>query len=204
MRRWRRGDVVVLREMWDGRVFSARPLIVVEDRQDMRVFYAPARNRYRIPVDSNGIELRLPGGDWRLREVEGTQRRVLSFSFPGVPYAVLLLWDDETDRFLEYYVNMEDPLRPTDLGFDTTDNILDALIEPDRSAWHWKDEDELREAIARGLFTEHQAAHVRRAGERGIEHVLLREPPFDRDWEDWRPDPAWGRPLLPVGWDSLT
>jgi hypothetical protein len=31
--------------------------------------------------------------------------------------------------------------------------------------------------------------------------VLAGEPPFDRDWKDWRPDPGWPFPQLPEGWD---
>jgi uncharacterized protein len=31
--------------------------------------------------------------------------------------------------------------------------------------------------------------------------VLAGEPPFDRDWQDWRPDPRWPVPELPDGWD---
>ena len=42
------------------------------------------------------------------------------------------------------------------------------------------------------MLTEDDARGIRRAGERAVEHVLLREPPFDRDWEAWLPDPTWG------------
>jgi hypothetical protein len=187
--------------MWGDRIWSARPLIVVEDRPDYRAFYAPNPLRYRIPVGDDDVELRLPARRWRLAEKEWTHNRVLSFGFDA-GYAVLVFWDP-SDVFRGYYVNLEDPLRPTPLGFDTTDNLLDVVIEPDRSAWRWKDEDELEEAIARGLFTEDQAAGFRRAGERGLRHVLDREPPFDRDWEDWRPDPSWPKPRLPDGWDRI-
>ena len=33
---------------------------------------------------------------------------------------------------------------------------------------------------------------------------LLREPPFDREWTDWRPDPSW-EPLLPepLAWRGM-
>jgi hypothetical protein len=201
VKRWQRGDVIVLREMWGDRIWSARPLIVVDDRPEYRALYAPNPLRYRIPVDDDDVELRLPKNDWRLAETTWTRHRVLSFGFDG-GYAVLLSWG-AADEFGGYYVNLEDPLRPTPLGFDTTDNLLDVLIDPDRSSWRWKDEDELEEAIARGLFTGVQAEGFRRAGERGLRHVLDREAPFDRDWEDWRPDPSWPEPRLPDGWDRI-
>jgi hypothetical protein len=31
----------------------------------------------------------------------------------------------------------------------------------------------------------------------------LREPPFDLDWEDWRPDPSWTPANLAPGWDVV-
>ena len=74
---------------------------------------------------------------------------------------------------------------------------MDVRIPPDRSGWSWKDEDELAEAVGRGLFTAEEADWFHFWGERAVEHVLLREPPFDRDWSDWRPDPAWDGADLP-------
>ena len=53
------------------------------------------------------------------------------------------------------------------------------------------------------IFTEEDAEWFRFWGERGVEHVLLREPPFDRDWSGWRPDPAWRDVDLPHGWETV-
>ncbi len=75
--------------------------------------------------------------------------------------------------------------------------MLDVLIPPDRASWSWKDEDELDQAVEEGLFTEDEAARFRAAGERAVEQIILREPPFDEDWEAWRPDPTWNTPELP-------
>ena len=100
-------------------------------------------------------------------------------------------------------MNLQTPLVRTSVGFDTVEHLLDVTIPPDRSSWSWKDEDELAEAIAHGLFTEEDAAWFRYWGERAVEHVLLREPPFDEDWSAWRPDPAWEEPSLPPDWDLV-
>jgi len=103
----------------------------------------------------------------------------------------------------EYYVNLQTPLVRTDTGFDTVEHILDVRIPPDRSSWAWKDEDELAEAVERGLFTEEDVAWFRYWGERAVEHVLLREPPFDADWSAWQPDAGWPDPVLPADWDLV-
>jgi hypothetical protein len=200
-RRWQTGETVVLREIYRQQIWTARPATVVEDRFDHRSFYVPPRNRYRSPVGSTGDRLRLPAGDWTLEEATSSTERILSFAFPETAYAVLLSWDTGTDEFLGWYVNLQEPLRPMASGFDTVDHVLDIVIDPDRSNWSWKDDAELSEALALGVFTPDDAAGFRWWGERAVEHVLLKQPPFDLDWEQWRPDPAWPAPELPAGWD---
>ena len=193
------GQAVALRETWDGRVFEARPAIAVADGPAGATFYLPPVITCLQPVAEDGTRLRLPSVPWRLEAVDWHHHRVLSFAFPDTPYAVLARWDAGTGAFDGWYVNLQDPLRRTEIGFDTRDHVLDVLISADRNSWEWKDEDELAEALALGLFTESDEARIRSAGERGVEHVLLREPPFDEDWEDWRPDPSWDVPRLPAG-----
>jgi hypothetical protein len=99
-------------------------------------------------------------------------------------------------------VNLEDPFQRTPIGFDTVDHALDVLIELDHCSWQWKDEQEQTEAVRDGLFSEEQADDFHTWGERALHRITSREPPFDRNWEDWRPDPAWPLPELPAGWDA--
>jgi hypothetical protein len=195
------GDVVALREIWEGRVWYAWPAIVVLDEPNLRMLHVPAHAHCRQPVGPDGTALRLPADRWTLEEVERGPTSMLSFAFPDTPYAVILGFD-QGGALLEYYVNLERPLAPSPAGFDTVDHLLDVTIAPDRSAWSWKDEDELREAVAQGIFTEEDAEWFRFWGERGVEHVLLREPPFDRDWAGWRPDPGWRDVSLPANWET--
>jgi hypothetical protein len=39
-------------------------------------------------------------------------------------------------------VNLQEPFRRSQFGFETMDLALDVIVEADRS-WRWKDEDEL-------------------------------------------------------------
>ena len=89
------------------------------------------------------------------------------------------------------------------IGFDYMDHVLDVVVDPDRSAWRWKDEDELKEAVERGSFSPDEALAIRAEAERGLTRLLDREPPFDRDWERWRPDPSWVVPQLPPDWENV-
>jgi len=198
---WAAGDVVVLRETWRGRVFEARPAIVVADEVDLRAFYIPPGTVLKSPVDASGRILRLPHGGWTLADRRRGATHWLSFAWPGVAHAALLRWSED-GGFLGWYVNLQTPLVPTRVGFDFTDHFLDLLVEPDGS-WSWKDEDELDEVLALGLLSPAEAAEVRAEGERAIARIEAREEPFDDRWIGWSPDPAWERPVLPEGWDVV-
>lgn len=198
MRRFHPGDAIVLRELWWGQIFHARPAILVQDEPAQTMVFVPGGVRCAVPVDDDGRELRLPDRPWRLEARERGIDGILSFAWPGTPHAVLR-WSVEP---AVWYVNLQDPLERTAIGFDTTDHALDAIVEPDGS-WRWKDEDEIEEAVERGLFTAEEAAAFRAEGERAVARILRREPPFDRDWAPWRADPAWPTPTLPDGWDRL-
>jgi predicted RNA-binding protein associated with RNAse of E/G family len=196
------GDPIVLRELAAGRVWSGRPAIVVRDDPDLRMLFAPAGITIWVASDDRGNELRLPVGSWTLRPRVQTDWHALSFAWPDERFAVLALWHPDW-RFWRWYVNVEDVLRPTSLGFDTTELLLDVVIEPDRRSWAWKDEDEIERALALALVTPDDAADRRRAADRGRRRVMAAEPPFDRDWRTWRPDPGWPIPELPPGWERL-
>ncbi len=196
------GETVALREIWNGRIWYARPATVVRDDPNLQMFHVPPHAGCKQPVDANGNPLRLPIASWTLEDQERSETRVLSFAFPDTPYAVVLPFDPQ-GRLQRYYVNLQTPLVPSPAGFDTVEHLLDVTIAPDRSNWSWKDEDELDQAISYGLFTPEQGSWFRYWGERAVEHVLLREPPFDQDWEDWGPDPAWDEPALPASWDAV-
>jgi hypothetical protein len=190
------GRAVALRNVWDGRVVSARAATVVRDDPGVRTLYVPIGAPWRAPVRPDGTALRLPTGEWSLQERRWESTHVLSFAWPERPHAVLLFWDRRW-RPRCWYVNLQSPLRPTATGFDYADLILDAVIAPDRASWEWKDEDELAEAIGLGLLDAPHVERLRAEGERVVRRVLDRAAPFERDWWDWRPDPGWPGPALP-------
>jgi predicted RNA-binding protein associated with RNAse of E/G family len=196
---WKPGEEVAVREKWDGRVWSATPAVVVEDGSDERRFFIPAGTSMKYAVDRNGRELRLYVDRWELAD-RSFSRSILSFSWPNVRHAVLALWEADS-RFAGWYVNLETPLGRDGRCYDFVDHFLDVLVPPDGTTWSWKDEDELEEAVRLGILSAEETVALRREGERAAHRVLEREPPFDRDWASWRPDPAWRVPTLPEGWD---
>lgn len=199
MRRFEAGESVVLREVWQGRTWSVRPAISVEDGDEVIAVYTPAHSPALFPRGEDGERLRIPAGEWRLGRAEATDHNVLGLHVPGDEHSVLLVWDEAWS--LEFwYINIEKGLERRDYGYDYKDEVLDIVVSPRMESWRWKDEDELEEAVARGVFTAEDAARLRREGERAVRRLLAREPPFDREWEGWRPDPGWGVPPLPDEW----
>lgn len=199
--RWQAGAQVVLREIWRGRVWSGRPVTVVQDMPELVALHIPPGTRWRPPRMRDGRPLRVPGDDWVLGDAVwfgGTLR----LTQPGAAHSVEALFN-EKGAFVCWYVNLEEPLRRTAMGFDYMDQTLDIVIAADLSAWWWKDEDEFAEAQAKGIYSPEQARAIRAEGERVIEVVRAGGPPFSDGWERWRPDPGWSLPTLPAGWDAL-
>jgi hypothetical protein len=189
---WREGDVVVWRNVWDGRVRNAAPLRVVEDR-DQIVLWHPEGTREWVPP-TGGMPRK-----WELVEHTAPNDVVIVYE-RGAQHSVRVAW--QNSALLCWYVNFEDEWTRSAVGFDTRDLFLDIWVEPDHS-WRFLDEDELAEAEVEGIVTGEEAAAVRAEGERVAGLIESWQPPFSEGWENFRPDPAWTIPVLPEGWDVV-
>ena len=115
----------------------------------------------------DGKRLKIPQAEFELvPQRYEDELHVLSFSWPDTWYAVLLFLRPDWSPH-SWYVNLEEPLRRTAIGFDTLDHELDVIVELDGS-WRWKDEDDLAEAIRRGVIpAEDEPRTARRRRARG-------------------------------------
>lgn len=189
------GDTVLLRFVSLGHIRQAVPHTLVELTDERVVLWVPHGTPTRRFAGPALFEVDdLAPHDWSLRESvwRNDALRITRF---GDAHSLMLFWRDGV--FTGWYVNLQDPLRPTSLGWDTRDHTLDITVEPD-GTWSWKDEDHLAAAVARGRFSEQEARAIRTEGER-----VIAERPWPTGWEDWQPDPGWARPKLPDGWDIL-
>ena len=196
------GDQIVLREIWQGRVWSGRPYSMVEDTPDRLVMYACAGISWMRPVRPDGSPIRGFEAQWKL-EMARWPIETLRIVTPATGHSVLLLWTEGFGEFLKWYVNLEAPLVPSAIGFDYLDNILDIEVAPDLSSWRWKDVEELEEVVARSMFTPERAKLIRAEGERAIRALEAGEKPFNEHWPKWRPDPRREVPGLPEAWSDL-
>jgi hypothetical protein len=176
------------RDVHDGRVWRAQACRIVEDRPELLALWFPAGGPAKVPAGGQ----RIPGGEWKLEDTTPT-RDSICLARPGRHHSIYVFWD-EAGAFSHWYVNFEQPLRRSRVGFDTFDEKLDLIVRPDGS-YEWKDEDELEQADAVSLL---DADAVRAEAAR-----VLEEWPFPTGWEDWRPDPAWPVPRLPEGWEQV-
>jgi predicted RNA-binding protein associated with RNAse of E/G family len=196
------GDVVVYRGVLHGRVMWACPAIVVDDRPDLTALYWRAgtpvmRHNERPTVES------LLENQFEVVPAQWVKTDVLSLTLPGEAFSVEMMWQAGTTELDCWYVHLQEPMRRSAVGFETMDQLLDIVISPDRSNWRWKDEDELEEAVAIGLFTPGKADAIWAEGERVIERLHHNRPPFCDGWEHWRPAAEWEIPEMPADWDRV-
>lgn len=103
----------------------------------------------------------------------------------------------------EWYVNLQSPLELSDIGFDSTDYVLDLVVARDGTSCRWKDDDEFAKAEREGFVSPEFSRTIRSAGERALVLARAGNPPFDGEFLTFRPDPAWGTPSLGPGWRTL-
>jgi len=120
----------------------------------------------------------------------------VSFMRAGDAHTVDVTWDLDWN-LVGWYVNLQAPLVVRGTTFDTTDWVLDVVVDPD-GTWRWKDEDEFAYAIELGVFDGMDPVAVRGEGER-----VVAARPWPTGWEDWRPPAEWSPLALPEGWDVV-
>ena len=206
---WEPGQTIVHQEVWKGRVWAARPLVVVEDTGERLLLWLPKGTRRKVPATPTHrpdppartarIIENLAHGDWTYGDHvwEVSSLWILS---PEDWHAVWVSWTG-LGRHLGWYVNMQRPYRRTPLGIEAMDLMLDIVVEP-ALTWRWKDDDEFEEIVRRDIFDAETAERTRQEAAREISRIENREPPFSESWPDWRPSESWRRPVLPAGWDE--
>lgn len=190
-------QVAALRFVRYGQVRRASPHLVVRDDGDLVALHIPVGAAAKTAVWGDSPIRGQADRTWELRDLAWHSYRVLRLIRWGAGHSVELFFHEGDDSFAGWYVNLQEPLRRSPVGFDTDDLVLDIWIEPD-GTWQWKDEDELEIAVELGRFTRHEARAIREEGER-----VLEARPWPTGWEEFRPDPRWELPELPAGWDVV-
>lgn len=197
------GQAVIVREVLKGRPWTTRVLRVVRDDAGLVALYLMAGSPMMCPVGGEGAFDRTAlrhGYHFEMRRWQRTHALVLAR--PGEPWSTRVMWDAATGGHLGYYVNIEEPMRRTALGFDTMDDELDIVVQPDRS-WAWKDEDVFARWVGSGLYDPADVQRIRAAAVRAEAMVTSWGAPLCDGWESWRPPAQWRVPGMPAGWQDV-
>jgi predicted RNA-binding protein associated with RNAse of E/G family len=206
---WSPGDVVVHQETWRGRLWAARPLVVLEDDGEQALLWMPHGAVRKVPaglgIDPGNPRSRkdrmieaLAGDGWRHVDHAWELSTVVSVR-RGDWFGVWTSWLPGGEHF-GYYVNLQMPMRRTALGFESMDLMLDVIATPDLR-WEWKDEDEFAGLVELGMYDAELAATVRREADRAVGMLESRTGPFDGRLTAARPEQDGPLPVLPPGWD---
>jgi len=183
-----------------GRLLYAAPgWLLDETETDLVTAAVPGFETIQLAGPRANVIADIAAGRERTERIIWHTHRVVWCTPLHAAHSIGHFWNSASGEFLGYYINMQAPLRRSPFGFDSLDHVLDIVVRPD-GAWHWKDEDELAEAVELGLFTPRQADEIRAEGERAIAALACKLP---TGWEDWAPDPGWPPLSLPEAALSL-
>ncbi|MFD7164781.1 DUF402 domain-containing protein [Streptomyces violascens] len=178
--RFRSGDVIVRREILDGREWMVYPLRVVADDKVLLAAYLAKGT----PIAFGGGDFKWGLHPWVHFDHTWQSDGVLQLQRPGDGYSV---WARLKDGELQdWYVNFQQPMRRTERGFDTLDQELDLVIAADGSSYAWKDVDHFEERVRTGGFGTGEAEAVRRAAAEVVQ-LIERGDRWWEEWRDWRP-----------------
>ncbi len=204
MEPWERGEQILVEEIWNGKLWSLRPVRVVEDRGDLLVLWSPKGTIRKVPVvppsrlaaETRGERLMscLAREDWVFVD-SAWDVSTLWLIQPGAMHATWVSYLDDGTHW-GWYINLQRPFLRTSRGIQTMDLMLDVIIEPDLSSWRWKDEDEFQALIEWGLIDPDEALSVRAEALSVVAKASRREPPFSDPWPSWKPDSDWPLPSL--------
>ena len=196
---WTVGSAIARRQVWQGRIWLANPLYVVEDHRDLLVLYQPEGSPFGF---GTGDDWPTPSGRHPYAGRTGwVGEGPVGLHRPGDPYAVWAYWGPLPERaFLGWYVNIQTPYRRTPIGIDTLDLKLDLLVSPGLEVTV-KDEAHVDASADLGRFSAEEAEAIHATGARIRAEIERGEVWWDQSWSTWAPTAELRRqPVLPDGW----
>ena len=211
--RFEPGKHIVIRNVFQGRVQTVFPSIVVVDSPELVVTWLPLETPVLYGVTDpsakyDGGNRRLSAEtmiakQWDMAERNWHTSGTLRIKNPRFMWSLWVFWEPNMTEVRSWYINIDATYKRTRLGFDTWDMFLDVVVQPDRKTWRYKDEDEFAEAIEAGIFTAFEAQEVRDTAARALQTIAENRKPFSNIWADWRPDILWRIPQIPKNWNEI-
>ena len=209
---WKSGDIVVMRGIYKQRPWYVQSAVVVHDEpKEVALAMLPGAECFAPEGYINGKHGTSRqwnrwddyiNDNWKMQGYNWHTNRLLYLIEPEKFYASIYFWHADTNRFLCYYINFQLPFQRSEIGFDTLDLELDIVIKPTYQ-WSWKDFNEYRAGIFRGIILKEWADQIECAKLEILEKIEKRQYPLDGKWLDWKPDPNWPTPKLPENWSNV-
>ncbi len=202
---WSEGTHIAIREHWQNKIWTVRPVTVVQDSPELIALYMMPGTVYKYPclLDGRPVSQFLPD-DWVLIEREWFGGGALYLSQPNNCFALIGFFDDANEKINRWYINLQTPYQRTAIGFDYLDQELDIVVETDLQSWRWKDEAEFAEAQQRGRISQANAQRVQSVADGIVADLENGRFMLPHTWQKWRPPASWAAPVVPHGWDELS
>jgi hypothetical protein len=202
---WTSGDRIIYREVTHGKVWTVRPVTVINDTPDLIALYMRNLTPWKVCVplnaDTDLLQCKANLRQWKLDDVIWSYGDTIFLIYPERAHAVHVMWNHQRE-FEGWYVNLQEPPRRTSLGFDFLDQELDIIVSPGLE-WQWKDISHLERAQNIGLFSSKQVEAIMCEGQSVVAGILAKAAPFDGSWNNWKPLSTWPTPGLPERWDRI-
>jgi hypothetical protein len=187
------GDRCIRREVWRGQPWSAMATNVIEDSADLLAVHVPMGAPFEFVDDHPlGIHFWRNASGWSGQDIVMAQR-------PGERYSIWFFGE-------VIYINLQDPLTRTSIGFDTFDHELDIIALPD-GTWSFKDDEKLETCIELGRFDADEIAEIRNEGARigallDSGNTWWTQP--GADFRNWTAPDSFLIPALSTDWQLAT
>lgn len=179
----------MIREVLNEKVWTVRPVTVIEDNALHCVSWIAPGTIIDYPI---GVEhgakcfFMWTSGEWELGPKEFAAPGVLRIAPHDEPFEVFAPLDPG-GGIRSWYVNFQQPLVRTSIGFDTMDETLDLLVASDLSTWERKDDNELDLAVTMEAVDVVAASRVRHSCSMVEAALSHGEAPWDTSWSSWTP-----------------
>lgn len=199
---WEEGKSATLRGV-GKKVYWAFPTTVVRDTQELIALYLPAGVQGKNVDHKPATDELFSASKIDVIDYQWKRTDVLILIVPDNSFSTYIMWETGTKILDCWYVNLQEPIKRTPIGFDTMDNMLDVVISPDMNEWHWKDEDEFERAQKVGFYSAEKAREIRAEGEKAVQLITKERRAFYEQWRDWQPNPEWEFPKLSPEWQKV-
>jgi uncharacterized protein len=192
--RWDRGQSILIRYIWNGAVWYAIPVVVVDDTAERLIVYLQAgtQTKWTMIDFTDGS---LSGPDTHIWH----STNQLIFLEDDLFHAVSLFWNANNGEFQNWYIDFQDPIQRVEDGIITFDRALDIVVSPDMK-WRWKDEDHFQRIQELGWISSEMTKQIEQERYKAVIRIKQKQKPFCESWPEWRPDPKWPVPRLPDNW----